>query len=247
MKPSNSKLINLAAILLILLPGFVWAAGRGGGGGGGSWSFGFNVGIVNADQNDVNGEISARSPTNGAKEFGNAYEGNAFIAYQIQGSDTTLMLRPSYMYYADQDGTGASYSLNGFTIFPMLRFTLLSDQTIRFYSQVGVGYGQMNGEISDSEGSESFNVKFSGGDIGYMFGLGAEFCFFGSHCVNVEGNMRILSIDRMIVDSVTDDPTGITDTQFTQMAKGQELEVRNRDLGTSMSGIVGLVGYAFHF
>jgi hypothetical protein len=118
---------------------------------------------------------------------------------------------------------------------------MLEDQTIKFYSQFGVGYGHMSGSIEESGSS----VDFSGGDLGYSAGLGAEFCFFGDHCINVEGNVRFLSVERLIADSATGGPA--IGTRIDQATKGKELEINGRDFAASMSGVLGMVGYTMYF
>jgi hypothetical protein len=222
------KLLITSAILIISQP--LWAEG---------WSIGANLGFINSDQKDINSEISALNSTTGASEFGNAWEFNGAIAYRMSGS-TAIMLRPSYFMYSEESGTGAKYNLTGFTIFPMLRWYMLEDATIHFYSQFGVGYGRLTGEIEET----GMNVEFSGGSIGYMAGLGAEFCF-GSHCINIEGSMRFLDIERMTVDSSSGAAPG--GSELTQISKGSEIEISNRDLSTTMSGILGMVGYTLYF
>ena len=229
-----------AAILLLSLLMSSEAIARSGGG----FAFGGNVGFINSDQKDFNKEVEARKSVTGAGTFGNAWEFNAFLSYKMQGG-VELMLRPSYFMYQDEEGTAATYALTGFTIFPMLKSAILESNTVAFYYQVGVGYGQMWGEISDAGQS----VEFSGGSIGYLFGLGAEFCWFGNHCFNFEGNLRILEVDRMNVDATSGgfNSSNLTGTTITQSAKDGEFEQNGRDFGASMSGILGMVGYVYRF
>jgi hypothetical protein len=211
-----------------------WAAGGG-------WSIGTNLGFINSDQKDINKEIDALSATSGAKELGNAWEFNAHITYRMSGS-LALSFRPSYFMYKDEDGTNAKYSLTGFTFFPMLKWYMLEDAAIKFYSQFGVGYGQLMGEIESGGGK----VKFSGGDIGYMAGLGSEFCFFGGgHCVNIEGGVRFLSVDRFTADSASG--TFAAPSRITQAQKDREVEINGGDLSATMSGVLGMVGYTLYF
>jgi hypothetical protein len=235
---------TLRSITLLFLVSFftspVWAVGGGG------WSMGLNLGFINAEQKDLNKAITAMNDTDnaGVSEFGNTWEFNASINYRMQGS-TALMFRPSYFYNAAEEGTGTSgsyeYQVTGFTLFPMLRWYLLEDQTIKFYSQFGVGYGQISGKIKE----QTLDLEFSGGSLGYAFGLGAEFCFVADHCLNVEGGIRFLSVDRLKVDSsIGTAPTG---SKITQSGKGDELEISNRDLSATMSGVLGMIGYTLYF
>ncbi|OFZ15945.1 MAG: hypothetical protein A2Z20_10795 [Bdellovibrionales bacterium RBG_16_40_8] len=180
----------------------------------------------------------------GASKFGNAWEGNAQITRRLSGSSIAIGLRPSYYYYKEESGTDAKYNLGGFTIFPMLKWYMLEDKSIKFYSQFGIGYGHMSGEIEETGG----NVKFSGSNIGYMLGLGAEFCIVPGHCINVEGGARFLSFNRFIVDSTSGFFTG--DSIITQADKGKEFEIEDdgeRDFAASMSGILAMLGYTFYF
>ena len=103
--------------------------------------------------------------------------------------------------------------------------------------------GYLNGEIK--EGADS--VEFSGSNLGYMLGLGAEFCFFGgSHCMNIEGNLRYLDIERLIADKASGDLSA-NGGLITQAQKSREVEINGRDLGLNMSGIVGSIGYIYYF
>ncbi len=252
MKHMSKFVILIAAIFIIhaLASSKAWAVGGSGGGGGGggggangNMGIGLNIGFINAGESDMNAEISAlqAQSNTGANQFGNAWEGNVFLSYRLSGSATVLMLRPSYLYYADMSGSGVKYKLSGFAVFPMMKIILLENQTIKFYTQFGVGYGHVSGRIEES----GMTVDFSGGNVGYMFGLGAEFCFVPSHCLNVEGSMRYLPIDRMTVSSSSGAiPTG---SKLTQVGTGSELEINQRDFGSSMSGVLGMLGYTMYF
>jgi hypothetical protein len=231
------KKMNYLVYLFIGL-GFQSALAMGGSGG---WSMGANLGFINSDQKDLNKEIDARAPTTGTSEFGNAWELNAHITYRISGSAVALAFRPSYFMYNDGKGTGAKYALTGLTFFPTLKYYMLENQAIKFYSQFGVGYGRMTGEIEDN----GLSLKYSGGNIGYMAGLGAEFCFAASHCVNVEGGVRFMSIERFTVDSSSGAAGG--GSRLTQIGKGNELEIDGHDFSATMSGVLGMVGYTLYF
>ncbi|MCB0351023.1 MAG: outer membrane beta-barrel protein, partial [Bdellovibrionales bacterium] len=212
-----------------------FAAGQGG------WSMGGNIGFINADQDDMNKEIEAGGV--GASKFGNAWEVNGHIGYRISGSSIGLSFRPSYFLYTEEKGTDTAFSMSGFTIFPMMKWYMLEDQTIKFFSQFGIGYGHMSGSIEEATNS----VDFSGGSLGYQAGLGAEFCFARVHCVNVEGNLRFLGVERFTVDSVSGTLVGAGSSKITQDAKGKELEINDRDFAGSMSGVLAMVGYTLYF
>lgn len=212
--------------------------------GSGGFAFGGGLGITTSSQSDMNSVIKA---TNTAvtgvstSEMGNAWEGHAFIEYRTSGM-LALQFRPSFYYLAESSSGGYDYSYLGFTIFPIARFYLLEDKYIKFFTNLGVGWGSLNGEIKEAD--QSASVKFSGNNLGYLAGLGAEFCFFGSsHCLAVEANLRVIGIERMTVDSTS----GTFSRGITQHGKGQELELNDRDFGSNMSGMNVSLGYAFHF
>ena len=218
--------------------------------------FGAHFGYSTADQSDINTLITranARAGGISTDSLSDAYEGVFTIGYRPSQSSIAYLLRPA-VFYASTDGSGGQnagfignyeYSLLGFSIYPMLRYHLLEDKTIRFFTQIGIGWGQISGEIKEVNTSE-VTAEFSGDNLGYLAGLGVEFCFDmnGSHCINLEANLRIHYIERNIVDASSGTfATG----SLTQSAKGAEIELDNRDLGTTMSGIQGIIGYTFHY
>lgn len=212
----------------------------------GSWSIGANFSLVNADQDDMDTVIQAADTdqNTSASQVGNGMEFGASIGYRFSNG-VELLVRPSYYMVGEdgKDGSNASYEyeMTAISVMPMLRFYLLENQTIAFYSQLGLGYTMMSGTIEEDGG----NIEFSGSDLGYAGGLGAEFCFFGAHCFYLEGNLRIASVDRMTVDKFS--AGGYSNSAISQSGKGQELEINNRDFGASLSGIQGVVGYNLHF
>jgi len=233
--------------LLMLVFVLAAAVPAGAAGGGDGWAFGGALGIVASSQDDINYLISsANSGPDGpvsVSQLGNAYEGYIFLQYRFSGSWLAFHFRPSY-FYQNEDGRGTSgtYELGvkGYTFFPIARFYMLENNFVKFFSQVGIGIGMVTTEIKDPDAS----LKASGADMGYLVGLGAEFCFMGgNHCMSVEGNVRYLSIDRLVIDSSSGGGIlGLSNT-----SKGQELEVNDNDLQVTMSGIQGLLGYAYHF
>lgn len=199
-------------------------------------SVGIGLITTTPSQDDLDSHIAAVNAANNTsmEKFGSALEIYTHYTYRFSGSIFALQLRPSYFM---QDA--GDYSLKGFSVFPLVRIYPLENNFIKFYLQTGLGYGRLNGEIS--QGSNS--VSFSGGAFGALFGLGANFCFAGSHCVGLEGNFRYLPVERNIVSSVSGSPTQFSTTP----AAEQELEIDNHDVKTTMSGIQGGLSYNFMF
>ncbi|MCB0419739.1 MAG: outer membrane beta-barrel protein [Bdellovibrionales bacterium] len=236
--------MRLLVILLIACSSQV-AFARGGGGG---WSLGANLGITASDQTDMNTLITRANSRDSIStgQFGNAWEFSGFISYRTS-SMLALQFRPSYYYSAvDGSGSGGSYdySVTGFTLFPIFRFYLLESNYIKFFTQVGVGWGFLFGSVKEGAAS----AEFSGNAMGTMAGLGAEFCFTGNHCISVEGNFRLLRVQRVTSDASTNNfvTTGATPS-LSQSASGQEVELDGADLSATMSGVQGFIGYVFYF
>jgi hypothetical protein len=105
--------------------------------------------------------------------------------------------------------------------------------------QGGLGYGSLKGSLDINANT----VDFEGSAFGAMGGMGVDFCFTEAHCLTIEGNVRYLPIERNKV-------TGgncTTMTGTTQCTVGSELEINDKDAGTTMSGIQGLIGYTMNF
>ncbi|MCC7403880.1 MAG: outer membrane beta-barrel protein [Bdellovibrionales bacterium] len=236
-------------IVMVVLASTVGAWARGGGGG---WSLGANLGITAADQADLDKLVTRSNQRAGGistGQLGNAWEGNGYISYRFGGM-TAMQLRIGFLYQnedgSDSGGNAYEYGLVGFTLFPMFRFYLLEDNMIKFYTQLGLGWGSVSGDIKEGNNS----LEFSGNALGYMGGIGAEFCFWSdSHCFTVEGNLRILGIERLTADSVSGDFLGGSPNpaSLSQAQKGKEVEIDGRDLGVTLSGIEGFIGYHFYF
>lgn len=245
--------------ICFLVSSSVFAFGRGRSGG---WSLGVNAGIINASQEDMNTLIARANSREGGistSKLGNAWELAGFISYRLKGSSLAWQLRPSYFLQAEKgqnsQGMNFNYAVNGFTVFPVLRWNMLEDKTIKFYSQFGVGWAFISGSIEEDGNTDgqTARVDFNGNDMGYMAGLGAEFCFFGgSHCFNIEGNLRFLSVERLVASS----HSGTFDTNPSAPSlsqpsgsspASQEVELDSNDVGVSLSGVQGFVGYIFHF
>lgn len=210
----------------------------------GTFSLGLSAGITAADQGDLN-ELQSRANTReggiSTGQLGNAWEFAGIFQYRYNGSFLAVQLKPTF-FFQSEDGSNAAgesfeYGVSGYTIFPTAKFHMLESDFMKFYSQLAIGYGYASGKIKEAGGS----VEFSGGDLGYLAGLGAEFCFTKSHCISVEGNYRFLEIDRVTSDS----SSGTFAANSITQANG-EVEYDNRDLKISLSGIQGFVGYIFH-
>ena len=149
--------------------------------------------------------------------------------------------RPSY-FTQSTTGSGAGgdydYSLSGFTAFPMFRLIPLENNFIKFYMQLGLGYGKLSGKITEG----AADIDFSGSAFGAMGGIGAEFCFTDSHCMTLEGNVRYLPIERNIASSVSGNFSSLT-----RAIKNKEVEYADSDLKTTMSGVQGVIGYVYNF
>lgn len=199
-------------------------------------SFGIGLITTTPSQDDLDSHIAAvNAATSSSKEkFGSALELYTHYTYRFNSSIFALQLRPSYFMQEAGD-----YSLKGFTVFPLVRIYPLENNFIKFYLQTGLGYGRLNGEVSQNSSS----VSFSGGAFGALFGLGANFCFSANHCVGLEGNFRYLPIERNIVSGVSGSPGQFS----TAPAADQELEIDNHDVKTTMSGIQGGLSYNFMF
>lgn len=199
-------------------------------------SFGIGLITTTPSQDDLDSHIAAVNAANSTslEKFGSALEVYTQYTYRFNSSMFALQFRPSYFMQSAGD-----YSLKGFTLFPLVRVYALENNFIHFFLQTGLGYGRLNGEIS--QGSNS--VSFSGGAFGALFGMGANFCFAANHCVGVEGNFRYLPIERNIVSSVSGSPTQFSTTP----AADEELEINNHDVKTTMSGIQGALSYNFMF
>lgn len=209
---------------------------RGGGGGGGGHSIGFGLGLMSPSQGDTNSWIDSLS-ISGTKNVSTAYEVIADYEYRYSGTMYSLMLRPSY-FTQSASGGGVEAKLSGFTFFPMLRLYPLENSFIKFFMHVGLGYGSLSTTLSNNNASAS--GTFDGSTFGAMAGLGAQFCFTDSHCAVLEGNFRYLPIERN-----TGSASGTLGGNITQTAG--ELEINNRDLSTTLSGVQGLLGYKMTF
>lgn len=212
--------------------------------GGGSFSVGLGLALSTADQTGMNGMIDAAKTAVGssASKMGTATEYVGHVTFRFANGYTAIQLRPT-LFSQSSSGSGSDgshdYSLDGYTIFPLARIIPLSNDFIDFYVQGGLGYGKLNGSVKNG----SSKAEFSGSAFGMQVGLGAEFCFVPDHCFNLEGNYRYMPIERNVVSSASGSPHGTS-----QAIANKELEDgNNNDIGTTLSGISGLISYTFNF
>jgi opacity protein-like surface antigen len=217
------------------------AAGAGGGS-----HFSFLIGSNNANQSDLNGAIDdANAAVSGGittKNLSSATEFSFDYGYRFSSTMFSMIIRPGYFTQSTTgSGTGGSYdyALSGFSFFPMLRLTPLENSFIKFFMQVGVGYGLLNGDVTVG----TTDIKFSGSAFGFQSGLGAEFCFTPEHCMVIEGNYRYLPMER----NTGDNSTSCSASGFSQCTGNNEIERGNKDIKTSMTGVLGSIGYVLRF
>ena len=230
-------------MLLLLLSGFLSIAifmdevfAKGGGGGGGGDGIHFGLGLMTANQADVNKWIDSTATT-GTKNISSGYEFHVGYEWRFSSSMFAVEVRPSY-FTQSASGGGIEASLKGMTLFPMLRLYPLENSFMKFFMHFGLGYGSLSTKLANSATGGS--GTFDGSAFGALGGLGAEFCFNANHCVSVEGNVRYLPIERN-----TGQGTGTLGGQITQSAG--ELELNGTDLSTTLSGIHGVLSYVLHF
>lgn len=216
-------------------------------GGGGGHALGGQLIFLSPTQDDMNTLIDRANQREGGittKPLGQGYELTVNYEYRFSGTMFSAVVRPSY-FMQGQKGSGKDggfdYTLSGWTFFPMLKLTPLENSFIKFFLQIGLGYGSLKGLISEA-GSM---VQFSHGSFGGLAGLGAEFCFTGEHCMLMEGNLRYLPFERNMASTVVGG--SFASGSLTNYANGQEVEVDNRDLATTMSGVLATIGYMYHF
>lgn len=218
-------------------------------GGMGSHSIGGAIIFASPSQDDIDTLIGTANTTAGGistKPMGQGYELVFQYMYEFSGTMFALLFRPS-VFTQTTNGKAASgakynYELSGWTLFPMLRLTPLENSFLKFYMQVGVGYGRLTGKIRENDST----IEFVGGNFGGITGLGAEFCFFDDHCFNLEGNFRYLPFERNKATSVSSGG-GWASTITGPSVANEEVEMNNRDLGTTMSGVLATLGYTYYF
>ncbi|MDZ4662597.1 MAG: hypothetical protein SGJ18_13375 [Pseudomonadota bacterium] len=223
-----------------------FAQARGGGGG---FEIGVHGGMLTTNQKDMDtlkNRANTREGGISTGDLGTAFEFAASAGYRFSGTIYEMLLRPTYMFHTEEgtDNSGAKfeYGVTGFTIFPIFRFFPLESDILKLFFQIGIGFGHANGHIQE----DTFDIEFSGNDLGYLVGLGIEICFTDFHCMSLEGNVRQLSFDRVLADKVSGTPGGAP-IGISQATVGQEVEMDGRDMFVTMSGFQALLGYVMHF
>lgn len=238
----SRSLLSLGAVVLTLfLFETSWAKGGGGG-----HSLGLGASLVSSSQKSINEmKDAANSATNGpvsTPSLSSAYEFFAQYSYRFSGTMFAVAFRPG-LFTQSATGTGDdgayNYKLNGLTLFSLLRIVPLENAFMKFFLQAGIGYGKLSADITTGSGN---SLKFDGDNFGSQAGLGADFCFTPEHCVTIEGNIRYLPVERNIASSVSGTPVGVD-----SVATGGEVEKNAKDLGTTMSGIQGVIAYTMNF
>ncbi len=235
-------------ILITLSTAPLAQAARGGGGGSGEMQFGIIAGVSQTTQDGMNllatranartgvGPVSTGA-LNSAYEFGIQY------GYRFSGSMFSLLFRPTYfMETTTGSGTGGSYNygVTGFTFFPILRLVPLENEFMKFFLNLGLGYGQASSKIEEG----SAQVSATGSAFGTLVGLGAEFCMTPVHCISLEGNYRYLTMDR----NIASDASGtFASDSISQATTNREVELDGDDLKVRMGGLQFLAGYIIHF
>lgn len=211
---------------------------------GGSISMGLGISLTTTEQTGINSMINVAKANNNstASTLSSATEYIGYVTFHFSGNFVALQLRPT-LFSQSSSGSGTdgthSYNLNGYTVFPLVRITPLSNDLIDFYIQGGLGYGKLDGSVKNG----ATRADFSGSAFGTQIGLGAQFCFIPDHCFNLEGNYRYLPITRNIVSTATGLPTGTT-----QASVDRELEdTSGNDVATTLSGISGILSYTYNF
>ncbi len=241
----------LFVLILLFTTNTAWSqsAKKKGGGSkalkGGLLSLGIGISFGSIEQAGLNESIKLSKANSAATtdEFKSATEYLAYVTYRLATAPLAVQFRPS-IYTQSTHGTGLGgnydYDLNGYTVFPIVRFIALSNDIIDFYLQGGLGYANIEGSITNA----FTRVGFKGSAFGTQLGIGADFCFFPEHCVGVEGSYRYLPIDRNIVTSSSGGlPNGVTNATPNRELENSSFD----DIATSLSGVSGIVSYSFNF
>lgn len=198
---------------------------------------GAGIVMMSPSQADLNSWISSLGVV-GTKELGSAYEFFVDYEYRFPTSIFALHFRPSY-FMQNASGGGVEAKLSGVTLFPILRLYPLENKFIRFFFQVGLGYGNLTAQLSNPTGGSG---TYSGSNFGAVGGLGAFFCITANSCVVAEGNFRYLPMARN-----TGTGNGLTGGNSSITKENGELELNDSDLATTLSGVQGSLAYQYNF
>lgn len=217
--------------------------------GGGETHFGVLLGVTQSAQDNINSLINRANYRAGAGPITtgtltSGYELAVQFGYRLQGSSYALIIRPSYFTQSSNgSGTDGSYNygVSGLTLFPILRLTPLENDFMKFFMNIGVGYGTATTKIEEA----SAKATAVGSAFGSLVGLGAEFCLTASSCFSVEGNYRYLLMERNLIDSTSG--TFNAGSGIYAPGTNKELELDGFDFQTRMSGLQFLFGYILHY
>lgn len=234
----RTALIFLATVLtFILLAAKPAMAQRRGYSSSGTHQFGGGVAMISPAQDDLNSWIGGLGVV-GTKEMGAGYELFFNYEYRFDRTMYALHFRPSYVMQSAAGG-GVEAKMTAVTFFPMLRLYPLENDFIRFFFQLGLGYGSMNLSLKNNTGG---NGSYAGGNFGALGGLGAYFCITDSSCIVAEGSFRYLPMQRL-----TGSGNGLTGGASRITQENGELEINNTDVQSTLSGIVGSIAYQYNF
>ncbi|MCH2533544.1 MAG: hypothetical protein MK008_03775 [Bdellovibrionales bacterium] len=244
---------KMIAVLIVMMATPVFAQ---------KMSMGFLTGVTTASQDDVNtlikrADIRGGGITTRSLNRRPTFEFTGYWQYELENSNLAFQIRPSYL-FVDEDGSRINtaeryeYFVSGYTLFPIAKMYLYEKDRTRLFAQAGIGWGFVNLKIDEG----AAGLEASAMQMGSQIGAGAEFCIFGeNHCLTVEGSYRYLEFKRMEIDSVRSPISfnsesgggtarGISNPTFDV---GGEVEIDDRDLRTTFSGFIGLIGYTYYF
>ncbi len=112
---------------------------------------------------------------------------------------------------------------------------------MRMFFQMGVVWGTLDTVIQEND----LKVEANGHNLGYVGGLGIEM-FFGTHKVFFEAGWRFLEIEQNMINSSSGTALE-AEGSLSQWGDNQELEYKDKNLKTNMSGVQLLIGYAMTF
>jgi len=243
----------LTALAMMSASGSAEAA-RGGASGlfGGESQFGLVGGITQSSQDGLNLLITRANSRTGVgpittSALSSAYELGVQYGYRFSGTMFSILFRPSYFLESSTGagtGGGYNYSVQGITFFPILRMIPLENDIMKFFLNIGLGYGRATTKIEEGTAS----VEAVGDAFGTLIGLGAEFCITAAQCISLEGNYRYLSMDRNIVTGGTGTSSfSGAGNSLSQADTNKEVELDGDDLKIRMGGMQFLAGYIIHF
>lgn len=219
---------GLRMMFLVLFPLGVGAADL-------SHQLGVSIHLTASSQDDLNRWLANGAGQPGSSPMGPAYEVSFNYFYRFSNSMFALGFNPVY---GIQSGKLGAYKaqMSSIQAFPKLLFVPLENEYFQLFFDVGVGIGRVDLQLEAPGAKGSYNATV----FGVSGGVGAQFCFVESHCVVAGGQFRYMPVERLTGSAVGNLGGGIT------QANG-ELEMDNRDLQATLTGIVGYLGYRLRF